>query len=81
MHLAAALQPSRTIAIHLWSDPLKVGPCFPESRVWKNGRLSSVSELDASCRGEGRAPTESEMEELGRRAVGGFGLESLGKTE
>ena len=66
MHLAAALHPSRTLAIHLWSDPLKVGPCFPESLVWKNGRVSRVSDLDESCRGEGRPPTEAEMETLGR---------------
>ena len=69
MHLAAALHPSRTLAIHLWSDPMKVGPCFPESLVWKNGRLSKVADLDASCRGEGRVPTEAEMEELGRRVA------------
>jgi heptosyltransferase-1 len=69
MHLAAALQPSRTLAIHLWSDPLKVGPCFPESMVWKNGRVSTVAGLDDSWRPEGRAPTEAEMEELGRRAA------------
>jgi len=69
MHLAAALHPSRTLAIHLWSDPMKVGPCFPKSLVWKNGRLSKVADLDASCRGEGRAPTEAEMEELGRRVA------------
>ena len=69
MHLAAALHPSRTLAIHLWSDPLKVGPCFPESLVWKNGRVSRVADLDTSCRGEGKSPTEAEMEELGRMAV------------
>lgn len=69
MHLAAALQPSRTLAVHLWSDPLKVGPCFPESRVWKNGRIATVSSLDDSWRPEGRAPTVEEMEELGRLAA------------
>jgi len=70
MHLAAALQPARTLAIHLWSDPLKVGPCFPESMVWKNGRVAAVAGLDDSWRPEGRAPTEAEMEELGRMATG-----------
>jgi ADP-heptose:LPS heptosyltransferase len=69
MHLAAALQPKRTLSIHLWSDPLKVGPCFPESMVWKNGRVVTVAGLDDSCRPEGRAPTEPEMEELGGRAA------------
>ncbi|MCE9588199.1 MAG: glycosyltransferase family 9 protein [Verrucomicrobia bacterium] len=66
MHLAAALHPERTLAIHLWSDPLKVGPCFPESLVWKNGRISRVAELDDSWRAEGRAPSAIEMEELGQ---------------
>lgn len=69
MHLATALQPSRTLAIHLWSDPLKVGPYFPESWVWKNGCISRVSELEKSCRVEGRTPTEGEMESLGRLAA------------
>ena len=69
MHLAAALHPSRTLAIHLWSDPLKVGPCFPESLVWKNGYTARVSGLDDSFRGEGRAPSEWEMEDLGKKAA------------
>jgi ADP-heptose:LPS heptosyltransferase len=69
MHLAAALRPERTLAIHLWSDPLKVGPCFPSSLVWKNGRVAKVGELDDTWRPEGRAPTEAEMERLGRMAA------------
>jgi hypothetical protein len=69
MHLATALHPEKTLAIHLWSDPLKVGPCSPESLVWKNGRISRVALLDNSWRAEGRAPTASEMEELGRMAA------------
>ncbi len=69
MHLASAIHPERTLAIHLWSDPLKVGPCFPDSLVWKNGRVSRVAVLDDSWRAEGRAPTASEMEVLGRLAA------------
>lgn len=69
MHLAAALRPSRTLGIHLWSDPLKVGPCFPESLVWKNGKISKVAGLDDSWRPAGRKPTAAEMEELGRLAA------------
>jgi len=72
MHLAVALQPRRTLAIHLWSDPLKVGPCFPESMVWKNGRVAPVEGLNDSWRPEGRVPTEAEMEELGRFATSGI---------
>ena len=69
MHLAAALHPKKTLAIHLWSDPLKVGPCFPESLVWKNGLISRVAAIDDSWRAEGRAPAANEMEELGRFAA------------
>jgi ADP-heptose:LPS heptosyltransferase len=70
MHLAAALHPEATLSVHLWSDPLKVGPYFRESLVWKNGRIGTVSTLDDSWRAEGRAPTEAEMEEIGRLAAG-----------
>lgn len=69
MHLAAALRPSRTLAVHLWSDPLKVGPCFADSLVWKNGRVVRVAGLDDSFRAEGRAPSAGEMEQLGRMAA------------
>ncbi len=69
MHLGASLHPSRTLAVHFWSDPLKVGPCFPESLVWKSGRLSRVADLDDSFRVEGRAPSEWEIEELGKKAA------------
>lgn len=70
MHLAAALHPEATLSVHLWSDPLKVGPYFRESLVWKNGRIGTVSTLDDSWRAEGRAPTEAEMEQIGRLAAG-----------
>jgi hypothetical protein len=72
MHLAAALHPSKTLAIHLWSDPLKVGPCFPEALVWKQGRIARVAAIDDSWRPEGRAPTEVEMEEIGKKIGDGI---------
>lgn len=83
MHLAAALRPERTMAIHFWSDPLRVGPFPGTAFVWKNGRVATVSGMDDSWRPEGRAPTEGEMEELGRfataRLKGGEGpVEPLG---
>ena len=43
-HLAAALG-KPLVAIHTWSDPRRVGPYRPDARVWKNGRLSSMSEI------------------------------------
>lgn len=69
MHLAAAIHPGRTLAIHRWSDPLKVGPWFAESLVWKAGRMARVEKLDATWRAEGRTPTASEMEDLGRKVA------------
>lgn len=44
MHIAAALNP-RLLAIHTWSDPRKVGPFAPDAWVWKDGRISRVSEF------------------------------------
>jgi ADP-heptose:LPS heptosyltransferase len=69
MHLAAVLRPASTLAIHLWSDPLKVGPCFPESLVWKSGKISRVGQMDDSWRPSGNPPGISDMEELGEKAV------------
>lgn len=66
MHLASALQPRKTLAIHRWSDPLRVGPWAKEALVWKNGMISSVADLDETVRGSGRTPTLNEMRELGK---------------
>lgn len=65
MHLSAALKSSRTLSIHLWSDPLKVGPFFGDSHVWKNGKITQVSGLSDAWRSPGRPPTALEMETLG----------------
>jgi ADP-heptose:LPS heptosyltransferase len=44
LHIAAAVN-RRTIGIHTWSDPRKVGP-YPESAtVWKAGRLAARNAL------------------------------------
>jgi heptosyltransferase I len=40
MHIAAAVQPSRTLSIHTWSDPRKVGPYNVLAWVWKAGRIA-----------------------------------------
>ena len=67
MHLATALQPSKTLAIHRWSDPLRVGPWSKESLVWKNGMIARVDELTENFRAPGKTPTLDEMREIGRR--------------
>jgi len=40
MHLGAALQPERTLGIHTWSDPRRVGPYDARAWIWKAGRIS-----------------------------------------
>lgn len=44
MHIAAAVNP-RTLGIHTWSDPRKVGPYPASAWVWKAGRIAHRSEL------------------------------------
>jgi len=39
MHIAAAVN-DRTLGIHTWTDPRKVGPCNPRAWVWKAGRIA-----------------------------------------
>jgi len=66
MHLAAALKPERLIAIHLWSDPLRIGPWPLESLVWKHGQLKLHHQLTEESRLPGRTPSLEEMSALGR---------------
>ena len=52
MHIAAAVQPARTIGIHTWSDPRFVGPYDRRARVWKAGRIAhrgDFSDAEASA--------------------------------
>ena len=34
-------------AIHTWSNPCIVGPCRPTARVWRDGFLGAVGELQS----------------------------------
>jgi len=63
-HMAAALG-ERLLAIHGWSDPLKVGPYRKQAWVWKAGNLSRVSTIDpAVARAEGKLPDIGQMKEI-----------------
>ncbi len=66
MHLAAALQPRRLVAIHRWSDPRRVGPYGQDTLVWKNGELKPQRDWGEEAGRFGRAPTLEEMKALGR---------------
>lgn len=65
MHLATALQPTKILAIHRWSDPLRVGPWSKESFVWKKGKILKVDQLTEEMRDPGVMPTEEQMREIG----------------
>ncbi len=60
MHLAAALQPARTLSIHTWSDPRKVGPYSSESWVLKGSTVAHRQDLSAE-RCAARAPLDPEV--------------------
>lgn len=52
MHMAAAVN-DRTLGIHTWSDPRKVGPYNPRAWVWKAGRIAHRDEFtDLEVRAE-----------------------------
>ncbi|MFM7605354.1 MAG: glycosyltransferase family 9 protein [Prosthecobacter sp.] len=46
MHIGAAINP-RTLGIHTWSDPRKVGPYPSTADVWKAGRIAKRTDFSA----------------------------------
>lgn len=59
MHLAAAVN-SRTLGIHTWSDPRKVGPYPAGAWVWKAGRIARRGEFSPGECGSSRAVAEED---------------------
>ena len=53
MHIAAAIY-DRLISIHMWTDPLRVGPYNPSAWVWKNGDLHRVREFAVHAKVKGK---------------------------
>lgn len=47
MHIGAAVNP-RTLGIHTWSDPRKVGPYPATADVWKAGRIAKRTDFSAA---------------------------------
>lgn len=49
MHIAASVN-ERTLGIHTWTDPRKVGPYNPAAWVWKAARIANRADLtDDEC--------------------------------
>jgi ADP-heptose:LPS heptosyltransferase len=71
MHIAAAVNP-RTLGIHTWSDPRRVGPYHPQAYVWKAGRISHRHELTAE-----ECQTDQQVSEPDSRRLADFILGTL----
>jgi ADP-heptose:LPS heptosyltransferase len=70
MHIAAGVN-DRTLALHTWSDPRKVGPYNPRAWVWKAGRIAHRPDFthQESC-------TDAEITPAAARQIGDFVLRS-----
>lgn len=72
MHIAAAVN-DRTLGIHTWSDPRKVGPHNPRALVWKAGRIATRKEFtEKECTTE-MPMTQEALGAVIERVNGGMG--------
>ncbi len=69
MHIASALNP-RTLGIHSWSDPRKVGPYQDSAWVWKAGRIAKRQEFS-----DAEAAENIPLDEVAARRLVDFVLE------
>lgn len=69
MHIAAAVNP-RTLGIHTWSDPRKVGPYPPGVHVWKAGRIAKRGDFSSTECVQDVGVTEMDAKEMGEWVVG-----------
>ncbi|MBX7207149.1 MAG: glycosyltransferase family 9 protein [Verrucomicrobiaceae bacterium] len=71
MHLAAAVN-DRTLGIHTWSDPRRVGPWNSAAWVWKAGRIAHRGEFSA-----GECARDARVTEADARRIADFVLGTL----
>lgn len=69
MHIAAAVNP-RTLGIHTWSDPRKVGPYPQAVHVWKAGRIARRGEFSAEECVKDVGVTEADAKGMGEWVAG-----------
>lgn len=67
MHLADALG-RPLLGIHTWSDPRRVGPCRPGSRVWKGGRIMPPEEITSSLAAAASLPQDDDLDRIADEA-------------
>ena len=71
MHIAAAVN-DRTLGIHTWTDPRKVGPYNGNAWVWKAGRIARRTEFsDEECL------TDVQVSESEARGIADFVLGTM----
>ena len=70
MHIAAAVN-DRTLGLHTWSDPRKVGPYNPRAWVWKAGRIAHRPDFTPT-----ESTTEAAITPAAARQIGEFVLRS-----
>jgi ADP-heptose:LPS heptosyltransferase len=68
MHIAAAVN-DRTLGLHTWSDPRKVGPYNPRAWVWKAGRIAHRRDFN-----DLEVNTEAEITTEAAQQIGEFVL-------
>ena len=71
MHIASAVN-DRTLGIHTWSDPRKVGPYNAAAWVWKAGRIAHRGEF-----ADGECSTHARVTEPDARRIADFVLGTL----
>lgn len=76
MHIAAAVNP-RTLGIHTWSDPRKVGPYPQQVHVWKARRIARRSEFSAEECLQDAGVTEEDARGMGEWVVAELAKPSL----
>lgn len=63
MHIAAGVN-DRTLGLHTWSDPRKVGPYNPRAWVWKAGRIARRTEFSPEECGVERQITAKDVPDI-----------------
>ena len=64
MHLAVAIDGSRVLGIHTWTDPRKVGPYHPQAVVWKTGEIRAYDSWNDGEAAQSTHPDSKAMQQI-----------------
>jgi heptosyltransferase I len=71
MHISAGVN-DRTLGLHTWSDPRKVGPYNPRAWVWKAGRISHRADFSAT-----ESSQEMPLTEVAAQQIAAFVIQQI----